>query len=137
MPTYIDKPHCAFPEHHAKPSGGPGLGWLAALIIGAVVIAFWRDVLIALAVVAVLAVAGVPVLLLMTNHRRHYDPELEQAAALEQQRQAAAALAAQQRPALERPAVHHHLHLHGVTPDAAAEIIRRQQLPAAEETRPW
>ncbi len=73
--------------------------------------------------------------MLARNHSRHCLPELEQAAALEQQRRATAAVAVQQRAAIEQPAVHHHLHLHGIVSDAAAEIIRREQLPAAQDTR--
>jgi hypothetical protein len=99
---------------------------LAILGLGAIVVTHWHDVIVALVVVAVLALAAVPVLLLWHNRRRHYDPELEQRAALERA----------QPPAVPAPAtaaaleaaptvVHQHLHLHGLSDPDVAAITRR------------
>jgi hypothetical protein len=110
---------CRYPEHH-RPSAGQPVAWLVILAIGAVIVANWHAVIVALVVTAVLAVLGVAVLLLVHNHRRHFDPELEHRAALGQRTAATAA-------ALPPPlVVHNHLHLHGVRPADVAAITARQ-----------
>lgn len=62
--------HCRHPEHHG-PSAGPPLGLLAAIALGAVVIAFWHTVIVALVVVAILAsIAGAVMLLVHAAHSK-------------------------------------------------------------------
>jgi hypothetical protein len=114
---------CKYPGHHDQPSAFRPVAWLILVAIGAVVISQWRQIIAALIVTGVLAVLGVAVLLLVHNHGRGTDPDLEQQAALEdvQRRQ----LAAQQRPAISQPAaVHHHQHLHVYGSDGLAAITR-------------
>ena len=120
---------CKFPEHHG-PSAGPPFALIGLIALGAAVVAFWHIVVVVLVVVLLLAGVTGAVVALLHNHRRHYDPALEQQAAQLQQRRQAA-MAAQQRPAIEQPVVHQHLHLHGVTAEAAAHIAR--QLHARQE----
>jgi hypothetical protein len=67
MPTS----HCNYPNHHG-PSAGPPLGLLAAIALGAVVIAHWHTVVVALVVVAVLAAVAGGVMLLV--HAAHAEP---------------------------------------------------------------
>jgi hypothetical protein len=139
---------CRYPEHHTGPSAGPPIGLLALIAAGAVIVAYWRTVVVVLVVTGILAVVAAAVVMLIHNHRRYHDPELErQVAALERVGQAIrnstaaqphAMPAARPAPALESaPVIHHHLHLHGISADGAAALIARQQLPAAEDTRPW
>jgi hypothetical protein len=59
---------CRYPAHHG-PSAGPPLGLLGAIAAGALIITHWHAVLVTLAVVAVLAVAGVAVVMLWHSHR--------------------------------------------------------------------
>lgn len=135
---------CQFPEHHS-PSAGPPLGLLAAIALGALVIAFWHAVIVALVVVAILAAAAGMVFLLIHNHGSGYDPELERQAAAERTqlaRTAAGAAISEQSPAmlypprrdaLEAPPVmHQHLHLHGVSVDDMAEVARQFTRPPHE-----
>ena len=69
MPTS----HCNYPHHHG-PSAGPPLGLLAAIALGAVVIAFWHTVIVALVVVTILAaIAGGVMLLVHAAHAEPYD----------------------------------------------------------------
>jgi len=41
---------CKYPEHHTGPSAGPPISLLVLIALGAVVIAYWRTVVIALVV---------------------------------------------------------------------------------------
>jgi len=103
---------CAFPEHHG-PSAGPPAGLVLAILAGAFAVLHWHTMLEILIVAAVLLLLGAAVMLLLHNHRSGYDEALERQAELERiQRQAIA-----QRQQAQRPAVHNHIHLHGV--DAA------------------
>jgi hypothetical protein len=130
---------CNYPAHHG-PSSGPPIGFLAALVVGALIVAEWHAVVIVAAVVAVLAVLGVGVVMLVHSHRSvPYDAawaELEphvterlsvtaapqlQARVAELERQ----LAARQ---IEAPA--QHLHLHGLSPDAIAALSGQLGQPA-------
>jgi hypothetical protein len=144
---------CLYPSHHDSPSAGPPLGLLAAIALGAVVIAFWHQVIVALVVVAILACIAGAVMLLIHNHGSGYDPDLERRANAEQAtRQARAAphsvtdgrryppLASPARNELEAaPVVHNHLHvtLPGVTADDVAAVLLRRQRPELEERQPW
>jgi hypothetical protein len=115
---------CNFPEHHG-PSAGPPLALIGLIALGAVIVAFWHLVVVALVVVLLLAGVAAAVVALVHNHKRHYSHELERAALQERAR----AALPRKPSAVEAP--HYHLHLHGVTPDAAAHIAR--QLHARRE----
>jgi hypothetical protein len=139
--------NCRFPEHHS-PSAGPPLGLLGAIALGAVVIAFWHTVVVALVVVAILAAIAGAVFLLIHNHGSGYDPvlerqsEAEQAARQIQAAQLAQQLAAQHRPAIDpAPVVHNHLHLHGVSDDEMADAARKALTSPDHQRRaaglPW
>src|SRR5215469_6368556 len=78
---------CEFPSHHYGPSAGGPLGLLAAIAVGAVVIANWHTVVVALVVVAILACIAGAVMLMIHNHGSAYDLELERQAAAERAQQ--------------------------------------------------
>jgi hypothetical protein len=66
MPTS----HCNYPHHHS-PSAGPPLGLLGGIAAGALAIAFWHTVIVALVVVAILAsIAGAVMLLVHAAHSK-------------------------------------------------------------------
>lgn len=132
---------CKFPEHHTS-GGGGGSGALAGLLLivtaGALIATHLAAVLIGLAVIAGLVIAGLTVRAMLRSGRSAcYDtawaePEQRPAtfhaevlqvrvAQLERQ------LASQQ--AIEAPAVHQHLHLHCLDADDMAAIITSRQLP--------
>lgn len=72
MPTS----HCRGPEHyHQGPSTTLVLGWIVAL--DPLIITHLHAVEVILIAVSILTARGVPVLLLLHNHRRFYDRELE------------------------------------------------------------
>jgi hypothetical protein len=133
---------CNYPHHHG-PATGPPISLLAAIALGAIVIGAWHTVVVALVVVAILAgIAGAVFLLIHTAHSQPYDaPERgherpavtytaevlrpvtdARTAALEAEN---AALRRQ----LEAPAVHNHLHLHGIDADDMAVITRKALQP--------
>ncbi len=124
---------CNYPSHHAGPSAGPPIALVVLIAAGAVIVAFWHVVVVALAVTGILAVAAGAVAMLLHNHRRYYDPGLERQAALDRA-QPAGLPAPRPAAALEAaPVVHHHLHLHGISPDDAAALAARQH---EQDTRP-
>lgn len=135
---------CRYPQHHG-PSAGPPAGLVAALACGALIIAAWHVVVVVLAVSAVLAVAGACVLLLVHSHRAEpYDaswtgPEaadVPQPAAAEalQARVAQLELQLADRPAIEAP--QQHLHLHGVTAADIAAVLAQRDTIDSKEIRP-
>ena len=67
--------NCRFPEHHSGgSSAGPPLGLLLAIAAGALIITHVHAVLVTLAVVAALAVAGVAVVMMVHSHRGQRNP---------------------------------------------------------------
>lgn len=130
---------CRFAQHHG-PSASPPIGLVAALIVGALIIANLHAVIVTLAVVAVLAVLGAGVVLLVHSHRSApYDAawtELETPAetlAIEAAPARAEALQTRvselerqlaDRRVIEAPA--QHLHLHGLSREDVAAIVSRQ-----------
>jgi hypothetical protein len=135
--------NCRFPEHHHSPSAGPVILWLVGPGLGALAITHLRTVAMVLIVIGILAGLGVPVVLLWhAAHQQPYDAALrgqerhdvsysaeilppdagKRAAALEAEN---AALRRQ----LETPAVHQHLHLHGVGGEDMAVIARKALQP--------
>jgi hypothetical protein len=138
---------CNFPAHHG-PSASPPVGFLSALIAGAVIVAEWHTVLIVLAVVAVLAVVGVGAVMLVHSHRAEpYDATWAESALAEAHQEAitpawqarvdrleadlARALDAVERRPTEAPA--QHLHLHGVSAADVAAIVRQNGVRAVDD----
>lgn len=127
---------CHYPAHHG-PSAGPPIGLLAAIAIGALIITHVHAVLVTLAVVAALAVAGAAVVMLWHSHRAApYDAswdgtELQDAVAARAEVHPLAVRVAEleqqlaERRAIEAP--QQHLHLHGIDAGQVAAIIRQQQ----------
>lgn len=116
--------NCKFPEHHT-PATGPPFALLGAIALGALVIAFWRSIVVALVITTFLAVIAGMVFALFHNRHSGYDAELEHRAEVEQLRHRGEVAASPQRPAIEAPAVHNHLHLHGVDAEEMAEAVRK------------
>jgi hypothetical protein len=147
MPTYTNPKWV-----HVEPrSGFPVLAVIVLAVIGyaAYQVAEWvASILVAIeigaGVVAAAAVTGAVFVLRRQRGRAHLDapqwvverlgvPRIQSCRPLPVR--PAPAIVARPERAIEAPSVvHHHLHLHGRTPDAAAEIIRRQLL-AAEDTQ--
>jgi hypothetical protein len=141
---------CQFPEHHSSGSGGgsaAAAGLLLTVIAGVLIATHLRAVIIALAVAAGVAVAGIFARAAIRSHRparmpydaAWHDSEhqaAEPAAAVltarvaQLERQLARRQAAPR--AIAPPAVHQHLHLHGM--DAAAIIASRQPGHASPAT---
>ena len=121
---------CRYPDHHRGPGAGVPVAWVVILATGAVIVANWHALVVALVVTVALVALGVPVLLLLHNHKRYYDPELERRAELEQRKTAATA-------ELRPPVVHNHLHLHGVRPaDVPATTARQRDLHGTTSGHP-
>jgi hypothetical protein len=118
---------CEYPEHHG--GGGPVGGWIAALIAGVLIVAEWRVLAVAVAVCVVLAVAGIGVLAMYRSASSEpYDggrAEPESARTELQARVVQLELQLAERPAIEAP--QQHLHLHGIDAAQLAAIIRQQQ----------
>ena len=108
---------CNYPDHHG-PSAGQPIALLILIAIGAVIITHWRTVVVCVIVTAVLIVLTAAVATLW--HRRHQLRDSARELDADPRRQ----LGAQQRPSIEAPAVHNHLHLHGVQPSDLAAIVR-------------
>jgi hypothetical protein len=142
---------CNYPEHHGPSAGAPA-GLVLAVIAGALIITHVHAVLVTLAVVAVLAVLGTGVVMLWHSHSSEpydaswTDPEIGSASAdLElaptvEIRNARADLQARvvqleqqlaERRAIEAP--QQHLHIHGVTAEDVAAIIRSQHHAIEED----
>jgi hypothetical protein len=138
---------CRFPEHHG-PDAGPPLGFLAAVIAGALIVAEWHAVIIVLAVVAVLAVLGAGVLMLWHSHVSvPYDaawPEVGiiadtsssiPAAGLQARVAELELLQLAERRAIEAP--QQHLHIHGVSAEDLAAIISRHAIEDGQAENPY
>jgi hypothetical protein len=136
---------CNYPQHH-RDDRAPGVVQLVALLIVvgaiAIIVTHWRAVLACIVIAGVVLVLVAALMALARNHDRHYDPELEQLAELERARkaQAAVTIAAPAQspvaappaatPAIEpAPAVHQHLHLHGLSGDQMADVVRKALRP--------
>jgi hypothetical protein len=129
---------CKYPAHHG-PSAGQPIGLVVLIAIGAVIVIHWRTVVACLIVAVVLVVLASAVMMLW--HRR-YDltpapesvlelPDADRrvivgpaAARAVAARTAAleAEIAALRARQIDAPAVHNHLHLHGVTTEDATAI---------------
>jgi hypothetical protein len=137
---------CRFPEHHSSGGGGAslpvgllvaiGAGVLIATHMHAAASALRAVIVVTLAVVAVLAVAGVTVALLVHSHRAEpYDaawhdaeqdaPPVTVSARLLQARVDQLEQQLAERQAIGAPVTHQHLHLHGVDPSEVAAIVRQ------------
>jgi hypothetical protein len=120
MPTFIR------PQSVTVVEGGSGFPWeLAAGLLAAAAVAVF--VLAHLAVLAiglpsVAAVTGVAVQFLRRYMVLDFAPRRVRAAVALQ------AVAAAQRPAIEAPALH--IHIHGLAPEDVAAVIRQQVAPA-------
>lgn len=126
--------NCRFPEHHGG-SGGVG-PWMAALVVGAVVVGFWHVAVVALVIVAGLAVAGLIVLLSWRAHRTlPYDAawqdDLPVPAHIAAHRYTAETVIPERRHAsdylpvagtLPVAELHQHVHLHGLDAGQLAEV---------------
>lgn len=140
--------NCRFPEHHPGPSAKPVIGWVVALGLGALIITHLHAVELVLIVLGILIAFAVPVLLLWHNHGSAYDPDLEHQAAVKRAqmpRTAAHSVTATQSravPVADRTAaleaaptvVHNHLHLHGVTGEDMAGIVRHAIEPPQQQS---
>jgi hypothetical protein len=129
---------CEYPEHHG--GGGPVGGWIVALIAGLLIVAEWRVLAVVVGVCVVLAVAGIGVLAMYRSASSEpYDggwAEPESARTELQARVVQLERELAERPAIEAP--QQHLHLHGIDAAQVAAIIRQQQdaaRPAIEESR--
>jgi hypothetical protein len=122
---------CHHPDHRTGPSAWPVLALIASIAVAAIVIATWHQVIVAMVIVAVMILAAGAVITLW--HRAHHElqpdtdtiitrADIESAVLrgrvdqLEQQ---------QQQRAIEAPAVHNHLHLHGVSRDDIPGVVRQ------------
>jgi hypothetical protein len=133
-------PDCNYPQHH-RDDRAPGIVQLVGLLVVvgtvAIIVTHWKAVIACIVIAGVVLVLVAALMALARNHDRHYDPELEQLAALERARkaQAAVTIAAPAQspvaaPAIEpAPAVHQHLHLHGLSGDQMADVVRKALRP--------
>jgi hypothetical protein len=145
---------CDFPQHHNSPSAGPPIGLLAAIAIGAAVIAAWHAVVVALVVCCFLAgIAGAVFLLWHAGHAEPYDAALRgQKLRSASWRPTASPAASESRTALLEAEnrelrrrleagpghQHNHLHLHGVSAAEAAELVAsRRDRAAIEKRQQW
>jgi hypothetical protein len=143
---------CNYPHHHSGgSSAGPPIGLLVAIGAGVLIITHLHAaagmlhtvLVVTLAVVAVLAVTGVAVAMLVHSHRAEpYDaswseagpqdaPPVTVSARLLQARVGHLEQQLAERQAIAAPVSHQHLHLHGIDPADVANIVRKHN--ATEE----
>jgi hypothetical protein len=132
---------CKYPEHH-RDDRASGVVQLVALLVVvgvvAIIVTHWKAVLACVVIAGVVLVLVAALMALARNHRSGFDPEPERLAALERAQPphaapaiapsapATAVPAAAGTPALEAaPAVHQHLHLHGLSGDQMADVVRK------------
>jgi uncharacterized protein (UPF0335 family) len=134
---------CRYPHHHGGPSAGPPIGLLLAIIAGALIITHVHAVVVTLAVVAILAVLGTGVMLLVHSHRSApYDgawaeqEDVTSTLSVTAAGQLQARVGQLEREAAERRAIEapqQHLHIHGVSAEDVAAVIRSQHRAIEED----
>ena len=137
---------CRYPGHHSGPSAGPPIALVVAIAAGALIITHVGAVLVALAVVAALAALGGVAAMLLHSHRSvpydaaWGDTELPAAVtttlSVTPSSQLAARVAGLEAQLAERRAIEapqQHLHLHGVSAEDLAAIVRRQSATVRPE----
>lgn len=132
---------CRYPDHHAV-SAGPPLGFIGAVIIGALLIHFWHVVVVTVAVVVVLALLAIGVLMLFhAHHSVPYDhgwaePEPQAAvstalavsSAVVSREPALQARVAELEAQLAARQIEQHLHIHLGDGASAEELARVLQI---------
>jgi hypothetical protein len=60
---------CKYPGHHSNGGAGQVFSWVVILALAAIIVTHWHTVVVCLIAAAVPIIAGIPVVLLIHNHK--------------------------------------------------------------------